>query len=60
LLDSKQTKKTIQYHSDVEIELTCGLASITLSPDGKITLKGTSIIQISDSNAIQASRVEIG
>jgi hypothetical protein len=54
------TKQSVkELSSDEGVVIVCGKSSITLFPDGRIEFRGTSIVQISETAEIQATRVDI-
>jgi hypothetical protein len=48
-----------EIHSHTGIKLVCGKASITLHPDGRIEMIGTSLVHTAQAIEMQAERVDI-
>lgn len=59
IIQLPEGRKKLQFHSDDEIEFICGESKITMYPDGKIIIKGSSIKEIADRIEISGKRIDI-
>lgn len=59
IVHETRASNDVVIQSDTKIVFVCGEGSITITPDGKITLRGTSIHEVAENLKIEVERMDI-